>query len=203
MTGQAASGAAAGGTAVPRPAEAAAPADAGEQPRQPRTRDYPEEPRVGVGVVILRALPPARDPEVLLIRRAKEPSKGLWCFPGGSLELGETLVDCAVRETQEETGLQLRNAPQQGELFSDGLDFPSPVSCSDAIMRDPSGRLLFHYAIVNLAAVPEDPHQPPVPADDVDAAQWFPVSQLRGLQDLVTHCDRVAERAVQQFSVSH
>lgn len=42
-----------------------------------------------------------------------------------------------------------------GELFSDGLDFPSPVSCSDAIMRDPSGRLLFHYAIVNLAAVPE------------------------------------------------
>lgn len=28
----------------------------------------------------------------------------------------------------------------------------------------------------------QDPHQTPVPADDVDAAQWFPVSQLRGLQ---------------------
>ena len=28
----------------------------------------------------------------------------------------------------------------------------------------------------------QDPHQPPVPSDDVDAAQWFPVSQLRGLK---------------------
>jgi 8-oxo-dGTP pyrophosphatase MutT (NUDIX family) len=27
-------------------------------------------------------------PQVLLIRRAKEPAKGQWCFPGGSLELG-------------------------------------------------------------------------------------------------------------------
>lgn len=206
MAGQAAGAAAAGGTALPRPAEAEAAAAPGEQPqqqRQPRVRDYPEEPRVGVGVVILRALPPAQAPEVLLIRRAKEPSKGLWCFPGGSLELGETLVECAVRETQEETGLHLRNAPQQGELFSDGLAFPSPVSCSDAMMRDPSGRLLYHYAIINLAAIPQDPLQPPVPADDVDAAQWFPVSQLRGLKDLVVHCDRVAERAVQQFAISH
>ncbi len=31
-------------------------------------------------------------PQVLLIRRAKEPSKGEWCFPGGSLELGELLA---------------------------------------------------------------------------------------------------------------
>ncbi|KAL4434665.1 hypothetical protein ABPG77_002788 [Micractinium sp. CCAP 211/92] len=206
MAGQAAGGAAAGGTTVPRPAEVEAAVEGAEQPqqpRQPRVRDYPEEPRVGVGVVILRALPPAQEPEVLLIRRAKEPSKGLWCFPGGSLELGETLVDCAVRETQEETGLQLRNAPQEGELFSDGLAFPSPVSCSDAMMRDPEGKLLYHYAIINLAAIPEDPHKPPVPADDVDAAQWFAVSQLRGLKDLVLHCDRVAERAVRQFTISH
>ncbi|KAL4447543.1 hypothetical protein ABPG75_004762 [Micractinium tetrahymenae] len=205
MAGQAAGGAAVGGTTVPPPAEATATSTAapGEQPQQRRTRDYPEEPRVGVGVVILRALPPAREPEVLLIRRAKEPSKGLWCFPGGSLELGETLVECAVRETEEETGLRLRNVPPEGELFSDGLDFPSPVSSSDAMVRDPSGRLLYHYAIINLASIPEDPHQPPVPADDVDAAQWFPVSQLRGLKDLVVHCDRVAERAVRQFTISH
>ncbi|PSC68436.1 Transmembrane 18 isoform B [Micractinium conductrix] len=144
-------------------------------------------------------LPPAAQPEVLLIRRAKEPSNGLWCFPGGSLELGESLVDCAVRETLEETGLQLRNAAQEGELFSDTLAFPSPVSSSDAMMRDPDGRLLFHYAIVNYAAVPETP----VPADDVDGAQWWPVAQLRGLKDLVLHCDRVAERAVRQYSVTH
>lgn len=28
----------------------------------------------------------------------------------------------------------------------------------------------------------QDPHKTPVPADDVDAAQWFAVSQLRGLK---------------------
>jgi len=42
-----------------------------------------------------------------------------------------------------------------GELFSDSLAYPSPVSSSDAMVRDPSGRLLYHYAIINLAAVPE------------------------------------------------
>ena len=40
---------------------------------------YPDEPRVGVGVVVLRQLPPDRQPEVLLIRRAKEPAKGTLC----------------------------------------------------------------------------------------------------------------------------
>ncbi len=93
MAGQAAGGAAAGGTAVPRPAEVEAALEGAEQPqqpRQPRVRDYPEEPRVGVGVVILRALPPAQEPEVLLIRRAKEPSKG-GCAPASVLALQNPL----------------------------------------------------------------------------------------------------------------
>ena len=47
-----------------------------QQQQQGRVRDYPDEPRVGVGVVVLRQLPPAGQPEVLLIRRAKEPAKG-------------------------------------------------------------------------------------------------------------------------------
>ena len=55
--------------------------------------------------------------QVLLIRRGKEPQKGILTFPGGSLELGETMADCAIRETFEETGLQLRNRAQ-GELSS-------------------------------------------------------------------------------------
>lgn len=49
-------------------------------------------------------------PQVLLIRRAKPPSMGMWSFPGGSLELGEAIVDCAVREVKEETGVMLANA---------------------------------------------------------------------------------------------
>lgn len=30
--------------------------------------------------------------QILMVRRAKEPDKGRWCFPGGSLELGEGAV---------------------------------------------------------------------------------------------------------------
>jgi 8-oxo-dGTP diphosphatase len=46
-----------------------------------------------------------RGDEVLLVRRGKEPNKGLWSPPGGKLEPGETPLDCAVRELREETGL--------------------------------------------------------------------------------------------------
>ena len=40
--------------------------------------------------------------ELLLQKRADNHH---WGYPGGSMELGETFEECAVRETQEETGL--------------------------------------------------------------------------------------------------
>ena len=47
------------------------------------------------------------DRKVLLIQRANEPFKGQWALPGGMLDEGETLEQCASRELQEETGLEL------------------------------------------------------------------------------------------------
>ncbi len=44
---------------------------------------------------------------VLLQRRAIEPGRGRWTFPGGFLEIGETPEAGAVRETREETGLEV------------------------------------------------------------------------------------------------
>ena len=43
--------------------------------------------------------------QVLLVRRSVEPKKGLWCLPGGFLELGESPEEGALRELGEETGL--------------------------------------------------------------------------------------------------
>jgi len=42
---------------------------------------------------------------LLLVKRSVEPQKGLWCLPGGFMELGETPEQAALRELQEETGL--------------------------------------------------------------------------------------------------
>lgn len=48
--------------------------------------------------------------------------------------------------------LALSHTHGTGALFSDALAWPSPVSASDGIVRDEGGRLLYHYAIINLAA---------------------------------------------------
>lgn len=44
---------------------------------------------------------------VLLIKRGREPGKGLWAVPGGKVRLGEELREAARREVQEETGLDV------------------------------------------------------------------------------------------------
>lgn len=44
---------------------------------------------------------------LLLIKRA---DTGIWAFPAGGMEIGESLVDCAIRETWEETGLKAGRA---------------------------------------------------------------------------------------------
>ena len=50
---------------------------------------------------------PARDGRVLLTRRAIEPSRGLWTFPGGYVDWGEDVREAARRETREEVGLHV------------------------------------------------------------------------------------------------
>lgn len=65
-------------------------------------REYPERPIVGVGGVVIE------DGRALLIKRGSEPLIGQWSIPGGTLELGETLVEGTIRELKEETALEVR-----------------------------------------------------------------------------------------------
>lgn len=44
---------------------------------------------------------------VLLIRRT---DNGLWATPGGAMELGESIAECAIREVWEETGIRAATA---------------------------------------------------------------------------------------------
>jgi ADP-ribose pyrophosphatase YjhB (NUDIX family) len=48
-----------------------------------------------------------RDGKILLVRRAREPAKGVYTFPGGRVEFGESLHEALAREVREETGLKI------------------------------------------------------------------------------------------------
>jgi 8-oxo-dGTP diphosphatase len=56
---------------------------------------------------VVAATIPERDGATLLTRRSINPGLGLWTFPGGFVDFGETVTDAAVRETFEETGLKV------------------------------------------------------------------------------------------------
>jgi ADP-ribose pyrophosphatase YjhB (NUDIX family) len=57
--------------------------------------------------LVVTTFPVTDDGHVLLIRRGFEPGRGLWAQPGGFLEVDETATEGAVRETLEETGLEV------------------------------------------------------------------------------------------------
>lgn len=46
---------------------------------------------------------------ILLARRDIEPQLGSWVFPGGFIDIGETVEEAAVRETREEVCLEVQN----------------------------------------------------------------------------------------------
>ena len=50
---------------------------------------------------------PVQDGKVIMLRRGIDPRKGFWTFPGGFLEMDETVEEAAIRETKEETNLDV------------------------------------------------------------------------------------------------
>ena len=103
------------------------------------SRDYPAWPMVGIGAIVLRAAAPGRPAAVLLVRRGRPPAEGQWSIPGGAQELGETAEAAARRELREETGVEV------GPL--------TLAATVDSIHPDESGRIRFHYTILDFAAL--------------------------------------------------
>jgi mutator protein MutT len=92
-------------------------------------RQFPDRPLVGVGAVIVDG------DSVVLVKRAHEPLKGEWSLPGGTVEVGETLVDAVVREVREETGLTVR----VGSL----------IEVLDRVHRADDGRVEYHFVLLD------------------------------------------------------
>ena len=93
-----------------------------------RDPEAPSGPSVGVGAVLVHG------GKVLLARRGKDPLRGRWVVPGGTVEAGETLENALLREVEEETGLRVR--PRE------------IVTVFDRIERD-GDRVRYHYVVVD------------------------------------------------------
>jgi len=94
-------------------------------------REYPEQPLVGVGAIIVDA------GRIALVERGHPPLLGEWSIPGGLVELGETLRQAAERETLEETGLVVRATELLGVF--------------DRIVADSKDEklTLYHYVLID------------------------------------------------------
>jgi len=124
--------------------------------RQMIVREYPQSPVVAVGGVVVH------DGQVLLIRRAKEPSLGQWSIPGGAVETGEKLKDALRREILEETGLFV----EPGEI----------LEVLDRIVTDARGVVQYHYVLIDFVCSLESGELRP--ASDVSDARWVARADL-------------------------
>lgn len=119
------------------------------------TYEYPKVFDVTADILLIRRVR-NRPHEVLLIKRGGDPFMGRWALPGGFVNVGETTLQAAVRELQEETTLTGIELKQFGAF--------------DELGRDPRGPVL---SVVYYAFVPNGLEA--VARDDAAEAKWFPI----------------------------
>jgi mutator protein MutT len=119
-------------------------------------RTYPDRPFLAVGAII------SREGRVLLARRGKAPSYGVWSVPGGAVEIGERVKDAVRREVREECGIEIA-VTDIFEVF-------------ERIVPDAEGKVQYHYVILDYLArwVSGDAG----PSDEVLESRWVAPAEL-------------------------
>jgi 8-oxo-dGTP diphosphatase len=105
-----------------------------------------------------------REDRALLVRRANPPDAGLWGFPGGKIEFGETVREAAIRELLEETGVQ-----------AEAQDI---ITTLDILVRDSSGAMQQHFILIAVRC--RWISGEPAAGDDALEASWFAIAELGG-----------------------
>ena len=123
-------------------------------------RMYPDRPYLAVSAAIIR------DGRVLVARRAKGASTGVWTMPDGVVEAGETLHEAVIREIREETSIAIKPVALAG--------------FREFITRDEAGRVARHFVIQCFACrwlsgegVPQ--------LEELSELRWLRPEELTGL----------------------
>lgn len=112
-------------------------------------------PAVSVAVV--------RGDTVLLVKRARQPSQGLYAYPGGKVEAGETLEQAARRELLEETRLLATDYRPLRDIHIDGSAEDHPVD----------------YLLTVFGALYDGGE--PVASDDAETAAFYTLAEMAGM----------------------
>jgi 8-oxo-dGTP diphosphatase len=119
-------------------------------------RLYPDQPVVGIGAIILR------EGEILLEKRGNEPARGQWTIPGGVVEVGESLQNALLRETKEETGLDVKSS--------------ALIDVVDQVHLDRDRKIEYHYIIIDYV-VEVKPGELKT-GSDADELVWVPLGEV-------------------------
>jgi bifunctional NMN adenylyltransferase/nudix hydrolase len=117
---------------------------------------------------------------ILLVQRGGHPFKGSWALPGGFLNKDERIVDAAVRELNEETGLKVPKPVLYGSIDQhDVYDIPD---------RDPRGRIIthaYHFNMINYGSFDKGTIRLPKVQgqDDAKAARWFSLKEMEDMKN--------------------
>jgi 8-oxo-dGTP diphosphatase len=130
-------------------------------------------PVPAVGVVCFRG------DKVLLIRRGRPPRQGQWSLPGGRIEPGEPVMAAALRELEEETGIQ-------AELL--GL-----IDVVDGIFPEAGA----HYVLIDYAA--RWTRGEPQAGDDALEAVFLPLGEAMTRVDW-EETRRILRQAAERFA---
>ena len=123
-----------------------------------------KQPSLTVDVIVMD------QDRILLVKRRNDPFKGCWALPGGFVEYGEEPHLSAIRETKEETGLDIVLIDKKQPFI-----YGRPE-------RDPRGHTitLVFAGMVNNGSIPSA-------GDDAVEARFFRGDEIEGLSSAFDH----------------